>query len=85
MTNYTKYGILQMKYNQIVPKKLDFIGSSRRDIKGFPEEVKQKVVLAFYADALQEELARKKVMVELKEQLVELLKEFDKADAAEGK
>ena len=43
---YTKYGIFMSDETGI--KKIDFIGSSRRDIREFPEEVKEDIGYALF-------------------------------------
>lgn len=44
--NYTKYGIFLMDRKSL--KQLDFIGSSREDLKEFPEEVRQDLGYALF-------------------------------------
>lgn len=48
MTKYTKYGILLAKEERIVLKPVNFVGSSRKDIGEFPEDVKDDIGYALY-------------------------------------
>lgn len=50
----------------------------------FPEEFQQKVALALYMDGLREELAKKEAILGMKEKLLQLLADFDAADAADA-
>ena len=46
LDNYTKYGIIQLNRNSM--KTAIFIGSSQKDIREFPEEVKEDIGYALY-------------------------------------